>query len=114
MTFEIALLAGAGGATLARLITKEDGPFKIFPRFSVWATQRAREVEARYPQKFTELVNAGLELLACPICQSVWWGGALALIYCLFPEGSPIWGVAYVLAAPSIAWALGETGRWNG
>lgn len=113
MTFEIALLAGAGGATLARLVAKEDGPFKIFPRFSAWAAQCAREIETRYPP-YSEAVNSALDLLGCPICQSVWWGGLLALLYSLLPDGSPLWTLAYVLAAPSIAWAIGESGKWNG
>lgn len=111
MILEVALLAGAGGATLSRLIAKEEGPFKMFARFQVWATERARAIEAKHPQ-YAELVASALDLLACPICQSVWWGGLLALALGVAAGLAPIWIAACMLGAPAIAWAIGEQGRW--
>ena len=111
MVLEVLLVAGAGGATLSRLVAKEDGPFKIFPRFQVWATEQARAIEAKHPQ-FAEMAASALDLLACPICQSVWWGGLLALGLGVAAGLAPFWIMACMLGAPAVAWAIGETGRW--
>lgn len=114
MFIEVALLAGAGAATLSRLIAREDGPYQVFSRFREWAIGNVRKFEAAHPksEKAIEFLNEALEVLGCPICQSVWWGAGLTLLYSTFPEGSPLWALAYLLAAPSIAWAVGSTGKW--
>jgi hypothetical protein len=39
-------------------------------------------------------------------------GGALALVFGLAAGLAPVWIVASMLAAPSIAWAIGELGHW--
>lgn len=114
MFFEIAIGAGAGAATLARLITKEEGPFKIFPRFRDWAVANVRTFETAHPERLGVIgfFNEALSVLECPICQSCWWGTILAMVCGLAVGLNPVMVVLAMLAAPSIAWAIGSLGLW--
>lgn len=114
MLIEIILASGAGAATLSRLIAREEGPYQVFSRLREWAIGNVRKFESEHAdsKRAIEFLNEALEVLGCPICQSVWWGAALALLGGLAAGLSPALVVLAMLGAPSIAWAIGSTGKW--
>lgn len=102
---ELAILIGAGGATVARILSKEQGPLDVFGHFRVGLVELARRIEATHP-RYAALANSIVELFHCPICLSVWGTIALAL---LAGARNPL----VFIAAPAVAWAVGELGKWR-
>ena len=109
----IALLAGAGGATVARLLTIEHGPMFVFNDVRLMLENFLSSLMARAKSEFVDrLLGSAIEIIGCPICQSVWWSAIGAVAIGAMAGLGPNWLVVVAVAAPSFAWAIGNAGGW--
>jgi len=109
----IAVLAGAGGATVARLLAVENGPVYTLNDLRLVAETF---VTGLITDKKSELENKTwrslIEFLTCPVCQSVWWSVIAALVIGSMAGAGWQWIAVAAVASPSIAWAIGNCGGW--
>lgn len=110
----IAFLAGAGGATVARLLALEDGPAFVLndarQRLESWAKLQIR---TKNSEETNKAIHSFVDFIACPICQSVWWAGLCAVVFGAMANLPLQWIFVSVVCAPSIAWAIGNAGGWT-
>lgn len=110
----IAILAGAGGATVARLLAVEKGPAFLLDdlRQSLDGLFNGL-ITDRNPELVNKAMHSLVDLVSCPICQSVWWSGLCAVVFGVMAGAAWPWIIVSVVCAPSIAWAIGNTGGWT-
>lgn len=103
--FLLAILAGAGGATLARLLAHEDGPW--------FALHNTRKAIAEYCDSRNAKISEALRddspwtslrnFAHCPYCQSAWYAPVLFALAAM--KVLPVEWLG-ALAAVGVAWWL--------
>lgn len=107
LVFVAALLIGAATASVARVVTREHGPFDVFVKLRQY-------MKDRYAAEDGSLGHEVYAALNCPICLSWYIAGAFSVVVAFALGLSVLWLLIMIPAAVGVAYALlGMSALWQ-